>query len=350
MKLSTLALSTTSALLLAACATDDVWVDDGIPATPIAASFETAPMVGFGDRADDPALWANPTNVSNSLILGTNKDEGLHVYDLSGAETQFLDVGAVNNVDVRANIAVASNDETRSISWFSIDAGTASVTHLGDTPTQKDEPYGICAGLIGSTYYAMPTYKDGKAQIWAQDMSSLPTLAPELIAEIQVGQFGQLQLEGCVFDEANGQIFIGEEEHGVWKLDLNNLSVAPVTIDTIAAANGLVADVEGMDIWEGENGEGYLVVSAQAADRFVVYDIQAPHTPRGIFTVTANADGSVDAVTHTDGLDVNSTPLPGYPRGVLIVQDDANPTSEVDQNFKVVDWTAIESTLGLSPN
>ena len=99
MKFSTLTLSTTSALLLAACATDDVWVDDGIPATPIAASFETAPMVGFGDRADDPALWANPTNISNSLILGTNKDEGLHVYDLSGAETQFLDVGAVNNVD-----------------------------------------------------------------------------------------------------------------------------------------------------------------------------------------------------------------------------------------------------------
>ena len=105
-----------------------------------------------------------------------------------------------------------------------------------------------------------------------------------------------------------------------------------------------------MDIWEGVNGESYLVVSAQAADRFVVYDLQAPHTPRGIFTVTANADGSVDAVTHTDGLDVNSAPLPGYPRGILIVQDDANPTSEVDQNFKVVDWAVIEVELGLSPN
>ena len=157
MKLSTLALSTTSALLLAACATDDVWIDDGIHATPVAASFETAPMVGFGDRADDPALWVHPTNVSNSLILGTNKDEGLHVYDLSGAETQFLDVGAVNNVDVRANIAVASNDETRSVSWFSIDAETASVTHLGDTPTEKDEPYGICAGPVSYTHLTLPT-------------------------------------------------------------------------------------------------------------------------------------------------------------------------------------------------
>ncbi|MEO1101243.1 MAG: phytase, partial [Pseudomonadota bacterium] len=36
-----------------------------------------------------------------SLILGTNKDEGLHVYNLAGEELQFLDVGMLNNVDVR---------------------------------------------------------------------------------------------------------------------------------------------------------------------------------------------------------------------------------------------------------
>ncbi|MEQ9315222.1 MAG: phytase [Henriciella sp.] len=347
MKYSALALAAVSALVLTACETDDVWIDDGIVALPIAASFETDPMTGTGDRADDPAIWINPEAAAGSLILGTNKDEGLHVYDLTGKELQFLDAGALNNVDVRGNIAVASNDEMNAISWFAIEPSTAIVTHLGNTPTGKDEPYGICAGQVGTTYYVMPTYKDGQAHVWTLDTDAIASLQPELIAEIQVGQFGQLQLEGCVFDETNGQIFVGEEEHGVWKLDLNDLTAAPVSVDTIAAANGLVADVEGMDIWEGENGEGYLVVSAQAADRFVVYDLKAPHAPRGIFTVTANADGSVDAVSHTDGLDVNSTPLPGFPRGVLIVQDDANPNPEVDQNFKVVDWAVIEAALGL---
>ena len=66
-----------------------------------------------------------------------------------------------------------------------------------------------------------------------------------------------------------------------------------------------------------------------------------------MFTVTASADGSIDAVTHTDGLDVNSAPLPGFPNGLLVVQDDGNPDSGVDQNFKLVDWTLIRDALGL---
>lgn len=333
-------------LLLPACAsTSGIYP---IETADIPAAFETDPMTGMGDRADDPALWVNLADAGQSRILGTNKEEGLHVYNLAGKETQFLPVGRVNNVDVRADLAVASNDQTNAISWFAINPGDATVSHIADTPTNKDEPYGICSGLVDGTYYAMPTYKDGVAQVWTLDYAARTAPAPELAAEIQVGQFGQLQLEGCVFDEANGQVFVGEEEHGVWKLDLTDLSIAPVEVDTIAAQNGLVADVEGMDIWMGENGAGYLVVSAQAANRFVIYDLQAPHAPRGVVTVTTSTDGSADAVSHTDGLDVNSAALPGFPRGVLIVQDDANPASEQDQNFKVVDWALVEAALGLA--
>ena len=75
-----LLLLASAALALTACETDDVWVEDGIPAIPVAASAETDPMTGMGDRADDPAVWVNPDDAGASLILGTNKDEGLHVY------------------------------------------------------------------------------------------------------------------------------------------------------------------------------------------------------------------------------------------------------------------------------
>ncbi len=223
-----------AALLLSACATEPAQQIYAIDTAPIPASIETAPMTGTGDKADDPAVWVNVANPADSLVLGTNKDEGLHVYNLAGEELQFLDVGRVNNVDLRGDVAVASNDETNSISWFAIDPVTATVSHVGDTPTQKDEPYGICAGQVGTTYYAMPTYKDGMAQVWSVQTDKMSE-GPELVAEIQVGQFGQLQLEGCVFDEANGQVFLGEEEHGIWKLDLNDWSAAPVSVDTIAA-------------------------------------------------------------------------------------------------------------------
>ena len=64
--------------------------------------------------------------------------------------------------------------------------------------------------------------------------------------------------------------------------------------------------------------------------------------------MTGSEDGSVDAVTHTDGLDVSSAALPSYPRGILVVQDDGNPVSEKDQNFKIVDWATVEAALELA--
>ncbi len=76
----------------AACATAPEVLPFEIQTVP--ASVETAPMVGVGDRADDPAIWVSDTMDQPSLILGTNKDEGLHVYSLAGEELQFLDVGA----------------------------------------------------------------------------------------------------------------------------------------------------------------------------------------------------------------------------------------------------------------
>ncbi|MEE4195997.1 MAG: phytase, partial [Bacteroidales bacterium] len=51
------------------------------------------------DAADDPAIWVNNENPEKSLVLGTNKVSGIHVYDLNGRELQFLEVGCLNNVD-----------------------------------------------------------------------------------------------------------------------------------------------------------------------------------------------------------------------------------------------------------
>ena len=75
-------------------------------------------MIGAGDFADDPALWVHPTDRSQSLILGTHKLEGLYVYGLDGKERQRLTIGRINNVDVRGDLAVASNDQVNGLSWF----------------------------------------------------------------------------------------------------------------------------------------------------------------------------------------------------------------------------------------
>lgn len=328
---------------LAACATGPAPYT-GVTATVVAMN-ETAPMNGEGDLADDPAIWVNTSDPASSLILGTNKDEGVYVYALDGGELQELPVGQVNNVDLRGNIAVASNDSHNVISWFDINPETLAVSHIGNSPTGKEEPYGICAGMSGETYKAAVTFKDGTVQIWSATWETVNSLSPSLDRVVKLPS----QLEGCVFDDANNRLFVGEEAFGVWAVDLKDETAEPVVVDSIAAANGLVEDVEGMSLWIGDDANsGYLVVSAQAADRYVVYDRVPPFAPRGAFTIVDNEATGIGGVTHTDGLDISSAPLPGLPAGLLIVQDDANPVSEVNQNFKMVDWTAISEALDLN--
>ena len=60
--------------------------------TPV---LSTAPLFNYEDApatpdADDPAIWVNRRHPARSLVIGTAKDAGLLVYDLSGRLVQAL--------------------------------------------------------------------------------------------------------------------------------------------------------------------------------------------------------------------------------------------------------------------
>ncbi|WP_373006405.1 phytase [Hyphomonas sp.] len=334
-----------AAVCLASCASAPRLIEGQALVT---AALETSPAGARGDAADDPVLWLDPADAAKSLILGTNKQEGLVVFRLDGSEAQRLPIGLINNVDLRQfadnsyDVAFASNDQFNAISVFFIDRATGTVTHGGDVPTGKIEPYGICSGREDDRDYAGVTYKDGTIQIFA--VSAAPgALSGELLKTVKL----DTQLEGCVFDEAQGLMFVGEEDRGLWKVAYRDAAPAPELIDEVGGQTGLVADVEGVSLWRGQAGAGWIVASAQSDNRFIVYNRKAPHAPMGSFSIGKNAALGIDDVTHTDGLDIFSGALPGFPRGVLIVQDDGNPQSGQDQNFKVVNWADIEAALGL---
>ena len=320
-------------LLAGACATDNTVV------SMVPALRETKGMGAEGDAADDPAIWVNPNDPAKSLILGTNKDEGLYVYNLAGEELQRMPVGLSNNVDLRGNLAVASNDGVNALSWFRIDPMTAVVSHVGDTKVARIEPYGICLGAPGGTLQTAVTHKDGSIDIWnVQDTGA----GPLTIAGVRTIKLGS-QVEGCVIDDAANRLFVGEEDVGLWMIDL--ATDAKTQIDSVNSGSGLVADVEGVTLYAAKDGGGYIIVSAQGKNRYVVYDRAPPFAVRGVFAIGPSADGSVDGTSVTDGLDASPGALPGLPAGVLVVQDDANPVSEIDQNFKIVDWREIEAAL-----
>ncbi|MDP3492529.1 MAG: phytase [Hyphomonadaceae bacterium] len=320
-------------LLAGACATDNV------VAFTVPAFSETASMTGLGDAADDPAIWVHPSHPSRSLILGTNKDVGVYVYGLDGSEKQRLPVGLSNNVDLRGNIAVASNDGVNALSWFRIDPSTATVSHAGDTKLARIEPYGVCVGAPGGVLQAAVTFKDGYIDIWTVGDGGT---GPVTITNVKTFKLAS-QLEGCVFDDAANRLFVGEENVALWVIDL--ATGTQTQIDKVGSGTGLVADVEGLSLYLKPDGAGYLVASAQGANRYVIYDRKPPHAALGVIKIGPSADGKVDGTSTTDGLDVSSAALPGFPSGILVVQDDANPVSEIDQNFKIVDWREVEKAL-----
>lgn len=358
-------LALATALLLGGCASADARLIAALPAVQsVPAAVETPPVGTGDDAADDPAIWINSANPAASRVLGTDKQAGLYVYDLAGSISQFLPAGRLNNVDVRqglatnlgvADVAIASNRTDNSISIFHIDRATGVLTPSSSIPADQVEPYGICAGdgraQGGDGAMAIVTYKTGAITIYRFGETS--GAAPRVTATIKLSS----QLEGCVFDEVQNALFVGEEDVGLWRIDFTGTTPGePRLIDRVGSGTGLVADVEGVGLWAGPDGSGYIVLSSQTANRYMVYNRTSPNQLVGSFAIGPGANGAIDGVTHTDGLEVTSVPLgPQFPRGGLFVQDDRNDAPgrlrPLAQNFKFVDWRTIEAIISPSqPN
>lgn len=327
-------------------------------AIAVTAVGETAPVASRADAADDPAIWVHPTEPANSLILATDKTFGLRVYDLAGVERQALAIGRLNNVDVlagvtladwRGDLAIASNRSDDSIALFAVAAdGVQQIGAFSVAP----EPYGVCLGRDGDAVTVFVAHKQGYVQPFVLTALSEP---PRAVPPV----FFESQIEGCVFDAAHRRLLVGEEARGLWAVDFADGLFRAETlslVDAVGGPFGLVADVEGVTLYEQADGAGVVIVSAQGADRFIAYDRRSLE-PLGQFEIVAGA--GVDGAQETDGLAAIAAPLgPQFPFGALIVQDgfnvapdggpDGRTADEVPlapQNFKIIDWRSIAAAL-----
>ncbi|NVI83869.1 phytase [Janthinobacterium sp. BJB401] len=319
----------------------------------IAPQAQTEPMARQGDAADDPAIWLS-SNPANARILGTNKKQGLLVYDLQGKQTQLLEVGRLNNVDVRQNIqlngnkvdlAVATQRDDNSMMLFTISAD-GIVAEAGRFPTGLKSIYGMCLYQPASGgVQAFINDKDGTFQQYSIGMNG-NKFSATLLRSFKVAT----QPEGCVADDANGRLFLGEETRGIWTTSADAAKPDALTMVLPVGAN-LTADVEGMAIYrkpDGKADSGYLIVSSQGDSSYVVLDAQAPYKVRGRFKVGFNLPAGLDGTSETDGLDVTSVNLGGaYAQGMLVIQDGYKRLPDGPQNFKYVAWGDVAKALGL---
>ena len=351
---------TASAALLCGCGA--LAPDDGF--AEVIAQTETAPVPSAGDAADDPAIWVNPHDPAQSRILGTDKKSGLLVYDLQGRQLQFLARGRVNNVDVRQgvmlagrprDIAVATNRSHDGLDVFEIarNEGAATDGKHGDVrwlsmqELSFDEPYGVCLHRdLGGRLYAFVNDKSGKYQQWRLDAGNdeAGALALTLVREFAV----RTKPEGCVADDANGTLYVGEEATGVWKLTA--APEAALDFELIAEVGDvLTADVEGLAIHRAAaDRPGFLIASSQGDDRYAVFDLADGHAYRGSFRIVANSTGTLDGTEETDGIAATSAHMHArFPEGLLVVQDGRNTLPNAHQNFKLIAWRNVRTALGL---
>ena len=309
------------------------------------------------DAADDPAIWIHPEDPSKSKIIGSNKQGGIAVYDLKGKENAYYSVGKINNIDVaygvnigdrKVDLVGGSNRSDQSIDLYMIQAEDGKLIDISAhellvDSTLMDDIYGFCfyTSPKNNATYAIANAKNGRVQqfLITTEQDSLAGL--QLVREIQISS----QVEGMVADNHYQQLYIGEENKGIWKIDAEPDGDSTLTF--IAQSNesnaAISYDIEGLTLYEDEQ-EGYLIASSQGNFSYAVFNRTGDN--EYLFSFKISESNTIDGVEETDGIQAISKPLgKQFPKGLFIAQDGFNYDREAQkaQNFKIVDWRMIEN-------
>lgn len=306
---------------------------------------ETTPVVTADDAADDACIWIHPENTDASLIIGTNKKEGLCVYNLNGDLLHSYPVGKVNNVDIRANfsyqgnnisVVTASNRTNNTISIHKVNTDTTLENIALEPLTSKlQEVYGLCMYQNKNNTYVFVSGKNGDVEKWKL-IAKENGVVGELITTISLGT----QVEGMVADDELQAIYIAEEDVALWKYDSENFEQDKRVLIAKTTDVNMRDDFEGVTLYKQENNTGYVILSSQGNNSYAVFDRV---TNKYLKSFKIEDGATIDGTYDTDGIDVTSVSFTGFSKGFFIAQDGDNSKGNVksNQNFKLVDFNDI---------
>jgi 3-phytase/alkaline phosphatase D len=367
--------------------------------TTVTPTVETRPDLLDDDvqksDADDPAIYVHPTDSAKSFVITTVKDGGLRVYDLQGNLIQTIAPSKIryNNVDLvygfqlgqeKVDLAIATDRRNDKVVIFKINPNATDgnyLTNITDSSVStlfQGAPFEPPYSASSRSAYGVATYRSpvtGDAYVFATRRQTGDVIQLKLVDKGN-GKIGaepvrnftvpipanapadtDPQLEGMVVDRETGYLYIGQENVGIWKYYAEpNGGTTGTLIDRVKALGGqyLEDDVEGLTIYYGANGTGYLLASSQGDNTFVAYAREGFNDFLGRFAVGDN--GPIDSVQESDGADVINVPLgPDYPFGLFVTQDGSNDPAvlveddgeleNINSNFKFVPWQNIVAAL-----
>jgi 3-phytase len=314
----------------------------------VAAVAETRPVDNSNDAADDICIWVHPRSADSSRIIGTDKnarDGGLHVYDLAGRELQKIVDPSLNNVDIAYGFVLgsdtvallgASRRADSTIALYAMDAAGTLRAVGGERIRCGVEPYGCCMYREEATNrsYVFVVAKSGVIEQWQIQAQGSSAAQAQRVRTLSIPSQG----EGMVVDGLSGQLYVGEEQGGIWRFDAAADANPEGTLMVRTDSTRLVGDIEGLTIYRLNDSLAWLIGSSQGNSSFALFEISQGLTYRFSFAIGQSA--GIDSVSGTDGIDVTSANLgAGFEQGLFVAQDDENPGST--QNFKLVSWSSI---------
>ena len=355
--------------------------------TPLTQDDEGAPTPLQGD-SDDPAIWVHPHDADQSLVLATLKDGGLAVFDLGGTLRQtvrpasFGDI-RYNNVDLiygftlgdeSVDLAVTSDRKNDTLAIFRINPDTLQLEDV-TSPAMLGSIFGIDDGSatayglatyrspVSGASYAFVTQADGNQVAQLELVEEGGAVAANLVRLIDLpvptGDPADSQSEGIVVDQQLGLLYVAlEGEVGILKFSAEPDGGDRYQVIQPVGADYLVPDIEGLSIYYGAAGNGYLIANSQGDSSYAVFRREGNNEYLGSFVVGDNRStaGTIDQVNESDGLDVINVPLGSmFPNGLLVLQDGADDPQNVVEdeeelennstNFKFVPWESVAETF-----
>ncbi len=353
--------------VLAACgtpATPPEELSDSAEGSPIVvAEGALSPIVITEETkhdTDDPAIWIHPTDPSQSLIVGTDKnpeDGALYVFDLDGKvlpEKTVRPLLRVNNVDIEyglmlggepVDIAVTTERGANKIRVYSlpdmkeIDNGGIDV-FTGEEGRQA-MPMGISLYKRPSdgTIYAIVGRKSGPSEgyLWQY---KLEDDGNGNVIGTKVREFGAYsglnEIEAIAVDDPLGYVYYSDEGSGVRKYhadpDAEGAGEELAIFANVFGPEGFTRDNEGISIYQINDGTGYILVSDQHANKFRIYtregEADDPHNHQFVKSVSVSTNES-------DGSEITSVVVnDNFPTGLFVAMSD-------NRTFHYYSWDDI---------
>ncbi|MBP4139524.1 phytase [Flavobacterium geliluteum] len=335
-----------SSVLLIAC-------KDQLAPIPENALQPTAVTEALPHDTDDPSIWIHPTDATKSIIVGTDKDTdgGLYAFDLKGkivAKSEVLK--RPNNVDIayglvidgkKVDVAVTTERESNKIRVFSlpdlkaIDNGGIPVF---ETEKLRD-PMGIALYTRSSDkkIFAIVGRKSGPSgsYLWQYELSGSGKWATAKVVRKFGFYSGKKEIEAIAVDNELGMIYYCDEQFGIRKYKAD-----PALNDNKEVAlfgkTDFKADNEGIAIYKKTDSTGYILVSNQQANTFMVYPREGANGNPNNYPLLAEIPTST---IECDGADVTNVNLgKNYKNGLFVAMSNG-------MTFHYYTWNLIQKSI-----